>query len=45
MYCRPQMGDSEGEVVADEGLGLELSQRHIQIEKRLDGLRFESDEV
>lgn len=42
---RPQMGDSEGEVVADEGLGLELGQRHTQIEKRLDGLRFESDEV
>lgn len=42
---RPQMGDTEGEVVANDGLGLELGQRHTQIEKRLDGLRFESDEV
>ncbi|GMS95353.1 hypothetical protein PENTCL1PPCAC_17528 [Pristionchus entomophagus] len=40
-----QMGDTEGEVVAEDGLGLELGQRHTQIEKRLDGLRFESDEV
>ncbi|GMT23372.1 hypothetical protein PFISCL1PPCAC_14669, partial [Pristionchus fissidentatus] len=42
---KPQMGDNEWEVCADEGLGMELSQRHAQIEKRLDGLRFESDEV
>ncbi|KAK5983475.1 Rho-GAP domain-containing protein [Trichostrongylus colubriformis] len=42
---RPQLGDCVCGVSAEKGLAVELAQRQKQIEKRLEGLRFESDEV
>ncbi|KJH50672.1 RhoGAP domain protein [Dictyocaulus viviparus] len=42
---RPQLGDCVSTVSAEKGIGAELAQRQKQIEKRLEGLRFESDEV
>ncbi|PIO63133.1 RhoGAP domain protein, partial [Teladorsagia circumcincta] len=42
---RPQLGDCICTVSAENGIAVELAQRQKQIEKRLEGLRFESDEV
>uniref|UniRef100_A0A183FGN8 Rho-GAP domain-containing protein n=1 Tax=Heligmosomoides polygyrus TaxID=6339 RepID=A0A183FGN8_HELPZ len=42
---RPQLGDCVRSVSAEKGIALELAQRQKQIEKRLEGLRFESEEV
>ncbi|KAJ1372262.1 hypothetical protein KIN20_034369 [Parelaphostrongylus tenuis] len=42
---RPQLGDCVCNVSAEKGIAVELAQRQKQIEKRLEGLRFESDEV
>ncbi|KAK6034954.1 putative ATP synthase F1, delta subunit, partial [Cooperia oncophora] len=42
---RPQLGDCVCAVSAENGIAIELAQRQKQIEKRLEGLRFESDEV
>uniref|UniRef100_A0A7I5E827 Rho-GAP domain-containing protein n=2 Tax=Trichostrongylidae TaxID=6315 RepID=A0A7I5E827_HAECO len=42
---RPQLGDCINTVSAEKGIAVELAQRQKQIEKRLEGLRFESDEV
>ncbi|KHJ86081.1 hypothetical protein OESDEN_14180, partial [Oesophagostomum dentatum] len=42
---RPQLGDCVCAVSAEKGIAGELMQRQKQIEKRLEGLRFESDEV
>ncbi|KAK6738453.1 hypothetical protein RB195_020514 [Necator americanus] len=42
---RPQLGDCICTVSAEKGIAGELAQRQKQIEKRLEGLRFESDEV
>ncbi|PIO52919.1 hypothetical protein TELCIR_25767, partial [Teladorsagia circumcincta] len=41
---RPQLGDCICTVSAENGIAVELAQRQKQIEKRLEGLRFESDE-
>ncbi|CAD6191878.1 unnamed protein product [Caenorhabditis auriculariae] len=42
---RPQLGDDICEVSAEQTLSQDLMQRQWQIEKRLDNLRFETDEV
>ncbi|CAI4228485.1 unnamed protein product [Auanema sp. JU1783] len=42
---RPQIGDDISTVSAERGLMIDLSQRQKQIEKRLHGLRLESDEL
>ncbi|CAB3406007.1 unnamed protein product [Caenorhabditis bovis] len=42
---RPQLGDTICEVSAEQNLSADLLQRQMQIEKRLEGLQFEIDEV
>ncbi|CAI2351722.1 unnamed protein product [Caenorhabditis sp. 36 PRJEB53466] len=42
---RPQLGDDIMEVSAEQSLSADLLQRQMQIEKRLEGLQFEVDEV
>ncbi|CDR32733.1 Rho-GAP domain-containing protein [Caenorhabditis elegans] len=42
---RPQLGDDIMEVSAEQSLSSDLLQRQLQIEKRLEGLQFEVDEV
>ncbi|EGT37704.1 CBN-SRGP-1 protein [Caenorhabditis brenneri] len=42
---RPQLGDAIMEVSAEQSLSADLLQRQLQIEKRLEGLQFEVDEV
>ncbi|UMM28705.1 hypothetical protein L5515_011426 [Caenorhabditis briggsae] len=42
---RPQLGDDIMEVSAEQSLSADLLQRQLQIEKRLEGLQFEVDEV
>lgn len=42
---RPQLGDGVTQVSAERSLGIELGQRQKQIERRMENLRFEGDEV